>query len=199
MKICIATARPVGERCRDWAIAAGYEIVPMEECDMLVSVLYDKILPVEFLAGRKCFNFHPGVLPQYRGAGAYSWVIINGEKEAGVTLHEIDGDIDHGPIIDIYRFPIWPNDTAKTLYDHACAYIFQSFREWLPRLIAGDYQAVPQDEGAAGYYPRKSLEQAKDLTRYARAFHFTGKEQAFYLNKSGDTVYLEYENPKRRA
>lgn len=190
MKICIATARPAGERCRDWAIGAGYDVVPMADCELLVSVLYDKILPIEFLAGRRCYNFHPGVLPQYRGAGAFSWVIINGEREAGVTLHEIDGDIDHGPIIDIYRFPIWPTDTAGTLYDHACAYIFQAFREWLPRLIAGDYLAVPQDEAAAGYYPRKRLEEAKDITRFVRAFDFPGKEPVYYLNARGERIHL---------
>ena len=92
----------------------------MDECEVFISVLYDKILPASFLEGRRCYNFHPGILPQYRGAGAFSWAILNGEKETGITLHEIDGDIDHGPIINISRFPVLPYDTASKLYEVAC-------------------------------------------------------------------------------
>ncbi len=194
MKLHIATARPIGERCIAWALRNGYELVSMEECEVFISVLYDKILPVEFLAGRRCYNFHPGILPQYRGAGAYSWAIINGERETGVTLHEIDGDIDHGPILAAIRFPIEPADTAESLFEKACDRIFSGFQEFLSMLVSGDipYEAMPQDESLARFYPRKALEGARDLSRYARAFHFPGKPEAYYVNAAGEKIPITY-------
>ncbi len=193
MKIHIATARPIGERCRAWAEQQGYQLVPMDECEVFISVLYDKILPASFLEGRRCYNFHPGILPQYRGAGAFTWAILNGEKETGITLHEIDGDIDHGPIINISRFPVLPYDTASKLYEVACDVLFSAFRSWLPNLLDGKYRAEPQDESLARIYPRKALQDARDITRIARAFHFPGKEQAYYLNSRGEKIPLLYE------
>ncbi len=191
MKIHIATARPIGERCIAWALKAGYELVSMDECEVLISVLYDKILPASFLEGRRCYNFHPGILPQYRGAGAFSWAILNGETETGITLHEIDGDIDHGPIIDIWRIPIKADATAESLFEEACDDIFAMFKSRLPALLAG-CSSTPQDESLARFYPRKALEGARDLSRFARAFHFPGKPEAYYVNAAGEKIPLIY-------
>lgn len=47
----------------------------------------------------KLVNFHPSVLPQYRGAIASYWVLRNGEKKTGFTLHIITTKIDSGPIL----------------------------------------------------------------------------------------------------
>lgn len=183
----IATSRKIGERCREWA-ATYYHMQPMDDCDIFISVLYDKIIPEEYIKSRPCFNFHPGILPWYRGAGAYSWAIINGEFETGVTLHEIDKDIDHGPVIDIRRFPILTDDTAETLFHKAEDLIFIMFKAWLHRLVGGHYKAHPQQEGRTYY--RKDLERARDLTRYRRAFQFEGKPHAFYLS-DGKMIYLD--------
>lgn len=192
MTIHVATSRQIGERCIEWAKQQGYELVPMQECDVFVSVMYDKLVHREFMAGRRCYNFHPGVLPEYRGAGAYSWVIINGERETGVTLHEIDEDIDHGAIIDVQRFPVLAEDTAGSLFRQAEATMFRMFQEWLPKLIVGEVKAEPQIEAYAGIYYRKELERAKNLTRVVRAFTFEGKESAYFINSKGEKVYLQY-------
>lgn len=189
MKLCIATSRDIGEKCQIIAKSMGYELTDMDSCDVFISVLYDKLIPEDYIKSRPCFNFHPGILPWYRGSGAYSWAIINGEFETGVTLHEIDKDIDHGDVIDIERFRITPQDTAESLFNKAEITILRMFALWLPDLLNGCYDATPQVEGKIYY--RKDLEKAKDLTRLLRAFTFTGKENAFYMD--GDKkVYLEY-------
>lgn len=188
MKLCIATSRPIGERCAVIAKELGYELVDSDVCDVFISVLFDQIIPESFIRSKPCFNFHPGILPWYRGAGAYSWAIINGEMEAGVTLHEIDKDIDHGDVIDIERFPILFEDTAETLFVSAEKTIEFMFRHWLPKLTKGDYQAVKQDAGRIYY--RRDLEKVKNLTRFIRAFTFKGKENAYYINAKGEKIYL---------
>lgn len=189
-KVCIETSRDIGHRCIAHAVSQGLELVPMDECDVFISVLYERLLKEPDLRGRRCYNFHPGILPWYRGAGAYSWVLINGEFEAGVTLHEIDRDIDHGPVIDIQRFAITPQDTAGSLFARAEDLIFDMFVQWLPRLIAGDISTTEQVQGRIYY--RKDLDRAKDLTRFVRAFTFEGKENAYYINRAGQKIYIEY-------
>lgn len=188
MKIYIASSREIGEKCKEWAIQNGYEITSMHDCDVFISVLYDKIISEEYIASRPCYNFHPGVLPWYRGAGAYSWAIINGEFETGVTLHKIDKDIDHGDIIHIQRFPIKDTDTAEDLFKKAENIIFDLFKNMLKILLRSDVRAFKQEEGRI--YFRKDLEKARDLSRYIRAFTFKGKPNAYYKNKSGNICQI---------
>lgn len=190
-KIHIATSRDVGVRCKKWA-SMFYAQSPMEDCEVFISVMYDTLLTPEFLAGRRSYNFHPGLLPQYRGSGAFSWAIINEEKETGVTLHEIDKHIDHGNIIERASFPISSDDTAETLFRTAEKKIESMFRAWLPRLIDGAYESSPQNEAEASLYLRSDLERAKDLTRYARAFTFKGKDRAHYTTHDGLKVPIVY-------
>lgn len=188
MKLYLATSRQIGEDCKRIAKGLGLELSTMEDCDVFVSVLYDQIIPEEYIKTRPCFNFHPGILPWYRGSGAYSWSIINGEFETGVTLHKIDKDIDHGDVIAIERFPIGPLDTAEDLFHKAEIVILQMFIKWIKDLMNGRFSTTPQQEGHIYY--KKDLEKAKDLSRFVRAFTFKGKESAYYL-KTGSKVYLK--------
>jgi methionyl-tRNA formyltransferase len=189
MKVHVATSREVGERCKQ--LASG--LVSMEECDIFISVLYDKIISDDFIKSKKaCFNFHPAILPEYRGIGAYTWVILNEEKESGVTLHLIDEEIDHGPIIDIERFPITDSDSAGTVYAKAEATILRMFQRWYELLVAGDFTATEQDHSRARIYHRKDLENGADLTKYVRAFTFPGRYSASYRDRDGTKHELAY-------
>lgn len=195
MRIYIATSRTIGERCRKWAKEnTSFNIVDdMDKCDIFISVLYDKLISEEFIASKKdCFNFHPGILPGFRGAGAFSWSIINQEKETGITLHKIDADIDHGEIIDIRKFPITDKDTAYSLFTKAEVVLFQMFINWLPRLVNRKYKTYKQDKNNSRIYYRKDLEETKDLTKYIRALYFPNKESAYYYNSNGNKIYINY-------
>jgi methionyl-tRNA formyltransferase len=195
VKVHVATSRDIGRRCIQWASAnlpAGAALTDDPEAsDVFVSVLYAHLVSEAFIEGRKCFNFHPGILPQYRGAGAFSWCIINGDRECGVTLHELDVDIDTGPVIASRTFPVEAWDTAGTLHGKGEEAIFGLFREYFPRLLSGDYEATPQ-RGAARTYYRRDLRAAMDLTRFVRAFTFEGKEPAYYTDRNGDRVELRW-------
>ena len=90
-KIFIATARNVGQECIEWAkqnTRPDFELIDnMQEADIIFSVLYDKIIPPTILKNKVCFNFHPGVLPEYKGAGSYSWVLINNDPRVSYIQH----------------------------------------------------------------------------------------------------------------
>jgi len=62
-------------------------------------------------------NVHASLLPQYRGAAPINWVLINGEKETGVTTFKLRHDIDTGPLLYSQRVPITENETAGDLHD----------------------------------------------------------------------------------
>lgn len=62
-------------------------------------------------------NVHPSLLPAYRGANPYSSVIINDEKETGVTLHYMDEGFDTGDIIFQKKLPISPAETMGTIFN----------------------------------------------------------------------------------
>lgn len=197
MKIYIASDRLIGNACREWAeknMPEGCSMAENDvEVDIYISVLSELLLNKEQLERYKvAYNFHPGVLPEYRGSGACSWVIINKEEYAGVTLHVIDEGIDTGPIIDIQKFALFKEDTAAIVFVQTERLIFKMFKEWFKTLatvkqgLSGIEQSVNRP---SRLYKRKDLEDAKDLTRFVRAFTFEGKERAYYW-KDGVKIYL---------
>ena len=62
-------------------------------------------------------NLHSSLLPNYRGAAPINWVIINGEKETGVTTFFINNKIDEGDIIEKKKIKIEENETAGSLHN----------------------------------------------------------------------------------
>ena len=62
-------------------------------------------------------NLHSSLLPNYRGAAPINWVIINGEKETGVTTFFINKKIDEGDIIDSVEVKIKEEYSAGILHD----------------------------------------------------------------------------------
>ncbi len=89
------------------------------EPDIAVVCSYNKLFPPEFLALTKdgFLNIHPSLLPEYRGGNPYSHVIINNEKETGVTLHFMNERFDEGDIVSQYKVNVEKFDTMGTLFN----------------------------------------------------------------------------------
>lgn len=198
MKIHIASSRPIGDRCRAHAalhLPPGCALTDDPEAsDVFVSVLYAHLVSEQFIEGRRCYNFHPGILPQYRGAGAFSWALINGDKVCGVTLHELETDIDSGPVLDLKTFPVEGWDDAESLFHKGMDAIHALFVRWWGRLADPNWQGrgTPQDPAQARVYYRRDLQRQRDLTRLVRAFSFGGKEAAFYTDRHGERHELHW-------
>ena len=89
------------------------------KCDLFVSMSFDQIfdkslLDLPYLGTINC---HASKLPFYRGRNILNWVLINDEKEFGITVHYIDEGIDTGDIILQKTFSITDSDNYKTLLD----------------------------------------------------------------------------------
>jgi phosphoribosylglycinamide formyltransferase-1 len=63
----------------------------------------------------RILNTHPALLPAFPGAHAVPEAIAHGVKLTGVTIHFVDEEVDHGPIIRQVAVPIEPGDTEATL------------------------------------------------------------------------------------
>ena len=89
------------------------------EPDLGIVCSYCKLLPMEFLNIPKdgFINTHPSLLPKYRGGNPYSHVIINGEKETGVTLHIMDEHFDTGDIVAQQKVEVFNTDTMGTVFN----------------------------------------------------------------------------------
>jgi len=94
------------------------EWVRAQTPDLLVLAFVTDFVPKEMIdtTTHGGINYHPSLLPQYRGGSAMNWAIISGEKETGVTIHQIDEGVDTGPIIIQEKVPIDADDTLKNLY-----------------------------------------------------------------------------------
>ena len=86
--------------------------------DLLVLAFVTSFVPQEMIdiAGSGGINYHPSLLPKYRGGSAINWAVINGETETGVTIHFIDKGVDTGPILLQEKIAIEPDDTVKSIY-----------------------------------------------------------------------------------
>ncbi len=91
-------------------------------------------------------NLHASLLPQYRGAAPINWVIINGEKETGVTTFFLKHAIDTGSIIFQEREPIGENDDAESLHDRLMKKGGQLVVKTVRAVESGVYPSFPQIE-----------------------------------------------------
>ncbi|MDR6452236.1 phosphoribosylglycinamide formyltransferase [Variovorax paradoxus] len=82
-------------------------------------------------AGR-LVNIHPSLLPAFPGLNTHQRAIDAGCKVAGVTVHQVTTELDHGPILDQAVVPVLPDDTAATLAGRVLAQEHQLY----PRAIA---------------------------------------------------------------
>ncbi|KKT28973.1 MAG: methionyl-tRNA formyltransferase, methionyl-tRNA formyltransferase [Microgenomates group bacterium GW2011_GWC1_44_10] len=112
--------------------------------DIFLVISYGKIIPLSWIETPKIgtFNVHFSLLPKYRGALCLSEAIKNQDKETGVTLMEMDEQMDHGPIIDQQRVSIEISDDVATLTT-----------KLTQAACAQNYSKTLQDESLAVFTP----------------------------------------------
>lgn len=122
--------------------------------DMIFSFYYRKMIGRKILDLPRlgAFNLHGSFLPLYRGRCPVNWVIINGEKSTGVTLHYMVEKPDAGDIVGQKAVEIDLSDTARTLYDKLCRAARELLDQLLPLMKKGDIPRQKQDLSKGSYY-----------------------------------------------
>lgn len=113
----------------DALAAAGVELVVMAGFDRIVTGALLGRFP------QRVVNIHPALLPSFRGTDAQAQAADYGVTIAGATVHFVDEDVDHGPIILQGAVPVAPGEDAATVRRRILAVEHRIYPEAL-RLIA---------------------------------------------------------------
>ena len=86
--------------------------------DLQVMAFVTLFVPEDFLniPTHGSIQYHPSLLPAYRGASAINWPIIKGEKETGLSIFWPDNGLDTGDVLMQKKTPISATDTLGTVY-----------------------------------------------------------------------------------
>lgn len=92
-------------------------ILKQYECELIVLVGYMRLVSQKFINSFKgnVMNIHPALLPSFRGMHAHKDALEYGVKVSGATVHFVDVETDHGPIIIQKCVPVYDTDTEETL------------------------------------------------------------------------------------
>ena len=97
-------------------------------------------------------QYHPSLLPKYRGPSSISWPLICGETETGLTIFRPTDGLDEGPILLQKSTAVTDNDTLGTVYfDRLFPMGVAAMLEAADLVVAGKHKEVVQDESRASY------------------------------------------------
>ena len=147
--------------------AEEYVINHPGEIDLVVSYLYWRKIRKPLIKGPKygCINFHPAILPDWRGCAGYNVAILYGLSEWGATAHYVDETIDTGRIIKVARFP-FDADTATVVTLEKMTQEIQMalYREIILAVKEkGLLPSVPQEASVGRYISRREMEEMKAI------------------------------------
>ncbi|MFM8412473.1 MAG: methionyl-tRNA formyltransferase [Alphaproteobacteria bacterium] len=117
-----------------------------------------------------CINVHGALLPRYRGRLPSFWVLVNGEKETGATVHYMNEELDDGPILLQERVAIEPGDTQDDLIAKTKSVGARLVVEAIGRLERGETETIPNDRSQATYHSFPTREDGLRLRRQGRRF-----------------------------
>lgn len=123
--------------------------------DAAVVVAYGQFIPrdIRDLPRFRSLNVHFSLLPAYRGAAPVQRAIQNGESRSGITIFQLSGRMDAGPVWAREEIAIRPDDTSASLQQRLGERAAPFLRQTLEKILAGAIQPVPQDEAQASLAP----------------------------------------------
>ena len=147
----------------DGADAELAPIVGEAKPAVIYSFYYRYLIPESVLAMARlgAFNMHGSLLPAYRGRAPVNWMLVNGEREAGVTLHQMVARADAGDIVGQRAVAIDDSDNALTLYRKLVPLGVELMDEMHPRIVAGNPPRRKMDISKGSYFGRRKPEDGR--------------------------------------
>ena len=171
------SGQPVFSPVKEVAVAAGIPVLqpvriknPEETAklleypaDIYVIAAFGQILSKEILDQPRlgCINVHASLLPKYRGASPIQRVILDGEKETGITIMQMNEGLDTGDILYKKSLELAPDETFETLHDRLMNLGGEALLEALPLIEEGKITPVIQDDSLSNYAPLIKKEDGK--------------------------------------
>lgn len=138
---------------KQFASPAEFSQATFEPCrqagvHLVVMGGYLKHVPIPPDFERRVVNIHPALLPSFGGKGFYGRhvheaVLESGARLSGCTVHFVDNEYDHGPIILQKTVPVLDDDTPDTLAARVFAAECDAYPEALRQIAAGKVERTP--------------------------------------------------------
>ena len=174
--------------------AEAVETLRSYGADAFIVAAFGQILSEEILTMPKygCINIHASLLPKYRGAGPIQWVILDGEKETGITIMQMDKGIDTGDMLLQRVVPIDEKETGDSLHDKLARAGAELIVEALSKIEAGEITPVKQNDAESCYAKmlQKSMgridweKDAKQIERMVRGLNSWPSAYTTYHGKN---------------
>lgn len=178
----------------------------------IVTAAFGQFLPGKLLVvARFAVNTHASLLPKYRGGAPIHYAIMNGEKEAGVTIMEMIRKMDAGDMIAQNSTPILEEDNVGTMFEKLAFVGRDLLLETLPKYLEGQLKAQAQNEDEVTFSPNISPEEEKiDWNKSAREIFnkvrgmnpfpvahtlWNGERFKIYESKVADEIVNNSDNP----
>lgn len=131
--------------------------------DFAVVASYGKIIPqvIIDLFPQGMINIHPSLLPKYRGPSPIQSVLLNGEKETGVCIMQLDAEVDHGAILANSLETIDDSDNYQTLSGKLAEAGANLLIKTLPGYLSGEVKPQAQDHTQATFTKKFTSEDGK--------------------------------------
>ena len=137
---------------------AFQQILTKRNTDLGIVANFGQILGTRLLTIPRYgfINFHPSLLPKYRGPTPLGHILLHGERISGVTWHKVTEKPDQGGILAQAQFDVHPHETVKTLERKAVSTAIELLEPMLQRIAREGVmpQPQPQDEALATYFPK---------------------------------------------
>lgn len=167
--------------------------------ELFISLHCKQLFPSNLVENYRCINIHPGMNPYNRGWFPQVFSILN-KMPVGVTIHEMDTALDHGPIIYQEELEILSDDTSFDVYQRILSKEIELLEKNLDVLVSGDYEVmVPQNEGNINYkydfdeLCKINLKETGTFGHFIdilRATTFENYDNAYFYDKNGDKIYI---------
>ncbi len=122
--------------------------------DLGIMAFVLQFAPQEFvnIPKKGTIQYHPSLLPKYRGPSSINWPIIRGDTRTGLTIFRPTDGLDEGPVILQKETPIAPDDTLGSIYfERLFPMGVKAMIEAADLVMAGRHEERVQDESAASY------------------------------------------------
>lgn len=165
--------------------------------DVIISMGWRRILGesiLNLLESHLVINIHPAILPQYKGYHTEPYVIMNGEREHGITAHRLTKGLDDGDVLHQVKFPISSFSTTASIKKQATDLMPVFVLELISLIRVGKVRGLPQDSALTKVVapkrcpedsridPEKSLNElynsirACDSKKYPAYFYLDGQK-----------------------
>lgn len=175
--------------------------------DLFISLHCKQLFPDKMVMEHTCINVHPGLNPYNRGWFPQVFGIMN-HMPIGVTIHLMDSELDHGPILWQRELTLGAEETSKDVYDRILATEMELMEEHLEDILIGNYTPVPmaeegninfkQDFDALCEIDRDKPATYGEVIDYLRAMTHRPYKNAFFYDTDGKKIYVDIELEKQK-